>query len=106
MLIPPVGAHRRRQGRRSDGRRDGEVRRDSVGFDAKLAALLTLAREMTANQGAVADASWNRALDAGWSGTELTELSTHVTLNLSLNYFNQFVDTELDLSAVPIAVTS
>jgi len=37
-----------------------EVRRDSVGFDAKLASLLTLAREMAANNGTVADASWNR----------------------------------------------
>ncbi len=78
-----------------------QVRRDSIGFDAKLAALLTLAREMTANKGTVADASWKGALDAGWSETELTELSTHVTLNLFTNYFNHLVDTELDLPAAP-----
>ena len=78
-----------------------QVRRDSVGFDAKLAVLLILAREMTANKGTVSDASWNQALEAGWSDTELTELSTHVTLNLFTNYFNHLVDTELDLPAAP-----
>ena len=78
-----------------------QVRRDTVGFDAKLALLLILAREMTANKGTVTDASWNQALEAGWSDTELTELSTHVTLNLFTNYFNHLVDTELDLPAAP-----
>lgn len=78
-----------------------QVRRDSVGFDAKLAALLTLAREMTANKGTVAESSWNRALEAGWSDTELTELSTHVTLNLFTNYCNHLVASELDLPAAP-----
>ncbi|GAB3668601.1 carboxymuconolactone decarboxylase family protein [Nocardioides korecus] len=78
-----------------------QVRRDEVGFDTKLGALLTLAREMTAHKGTVADTSWNRALEAGWSDTQLTELSTHVTLNLFTNYFNHLVDTELDLPAAP-----
>lgn len=78
-----------------------QVRRDSVGFDAKLAAVLTLAREMTTHRGTVADASWAAALDAGWSDTELTELSTHVTLNVFTNYFNHLVGTELDLPKAP-----
>ncbi len=77
------------------------VRRDDVGFDDKLAALLTLAREMTSDKGTVADASWDRAIEAGWSDTELTELSVHVTLNLFTNYYNHLVGTELDLPEAP-----
>ncbi len=78
-----------------------QIRRDGVEFDAKLAALLALAREMTANKGTVQESSWQAAIDAGWSDTELTELTTHVSLNLFTNYFNHFVDTELDLPAAP-----
>lgn len=47
------------------------------------------------------NASWNRALAAGWSDTDLIELSTHVTLSLFTNYFNHLADTELDLPAAP-----
>lgn len=91
-------------GGRAAGLSDDEmlqVRRDGVDFDAKLAALLTLAREMTANTGSVQDTSWHLALEAGWSDTELTELTTHVSLNLFTNYFNHLVDTDLDLPAAP-----
>ncbi|MGA8210091.1 MAG: carboxymuconolactone decarboxylase family protein [Nocardioidaceae bacterium] len=77
------------------------IRRDDVSFDPKLAALLTLAREMTLRVGDVEDASWQAALDAGWSDVELTELTTHVTLNLFTNYFNHLVRTEVDLPAAP-----
>jgi len=77
------------------------VRRGTVDFDAKLAALLVLAREYTKNVGSVEDATWQSALDAGWTDEQLTELSVHVTLNLFTNYFNHFVQTELDLPAAP-----
>ncbi len=77
------------------------VRRGAAEFDAKLDALLTLAREYTLNTGTVDDATWQAALDAGWTDEELTELSTHVTLNLYTNYFNHFVETDLDLPAAP-----
>ncbi len=77
------------------------VRRGAAEFDAKLDALLRLAREYTLNTGAVDDATWQAALDAGWSDEQLTEMSTHVTLNLYTNYFNHFVETDLDLPAAP-----
>ena len=64
-------------------------------------ALLTLARQYTTNIGSVDDASWQAALDAGWTDEELTELSAHVTLNLLTNYFNHLVKTDLDLPAAP-----
>jgi len=77
------------------------IRRGGVDFDANLDALLTLARQYTTNIGSVDDASWQAALDAGWTDEELTELSAHVTLNLLTNYFNHLVKTDLDLPAAP-----
>jgi AhpD family alkylhydroperoxidase len=77
------------------------IRENRVDFDPKLAALLAVAREATGNVGEVDDDTWQAALDAGWTDTELTELSVHVTLNLFTNYFNHMVGTELDLHAAP-----
>lgn len=77
-----------------------EVRRGKAA-DPKLDALLTLAREFTANVGGTSDATWQTALDAGWSEEQLTELTTHVTLNLLTNYFNHHVHTELDMAEAP-----
>ena len=77
------------------------IRRGDADFNAKLDTLLTLARQYTTNIGSVDDASWQAALDAGWTDEELTELSAYVTLNLLTNYFNHFVKTDLDLPAAP-----
>lgn len=46
-------------------------------------------------------ASPSRRLNAGWTEEQLTELSVHVTLNLFTNYFNHFVQTDLDVPAAP-----
>ncbi|MBG6181263.1 carboxymuconolactone decarboxylase family protein [Arthrobacter sp. CAN_A1] len=77
------------------------IRNGKIDFDDKLATLLELTRQATANKGSVKDADWQTALDAGWSDTELTELSTHVALNLFTNYFNHLVETDLDVPAAP-----
>ncbi len=69
--------------------------------DPKLDALLALAREFTANVGNTSDQAWQTAVDAGWSEEQLTELTTHVTLNLLTNYFNHHVHSELDMPAAP-----
>ena len=37
----------------------------------------------------------------GGRDEQITELSAHVTLNLLTNYFNHFVQTDLDLPAAP-----
>lgn len=76
------------------------IRRGEVD-DAKTAALVALVREQAANVGHVEDSSWQAALDAGWSDTELAESSAVVALNLFTNYWNHFVETELDLPAAP-----
>ncbi len=77
------------------------IREDRVDFDPQLAALLTLVRQAAANTGNVADATWQAALDAGWSDTELTETSAHLALNLFTNYFNHLVQTDLDVPRAP-----
>lgn len=77
------------------------IRRGEVDFDPALASLLRLARGYTAAVGNTSDATWQAALDAGWSEEELTELAPHVTLNLLTNYFNHHVHTELDIPEAP-----
>ncbi|MBG6226708.1 AhpD family alkylhydroperoxidase [Arthrobacter sp. CAN_A2] len=77
------------------------IRQGTIDFDPKLAALLELARQSTANKGSVKDDAWQAGLDAGWTDVELTELSTHIALNLFTNYFNHLVDTDLDVPAAP-----
>lgn len=77
------------------------IRRGEFGMDARLDALLMLARQYTTNFGSVEDTAWQAALDAGWTDEQLTELSAHVTLNQLTNYFNHLVKTDLDLPPAP-----
>ncbi len=46
-------------------------------------------------------ATWQTALDAGWTDSELTETSAVVALNLFTNCFKHLVQTDLDLPAAP-----
>lgn len=46
-------------------------------------------------------ATWQAALDAGWSDTELTEVSVHIALNLSTNHVNHLAQTDLGLPPAP-----
>lgn len=77
------------------------IRRGEVDWDPRLAALLALFRESAGRLGHVDDATWQAALDAGWSDAELTEASVHIALNLFTNHFNHLVETDLDLPAAP-----
>lgn len=72
-----------------------------AGAGPELDALLDVAREIAGNTGNVKDATWQAARDAGWSDTQLTELFAHVMANLFTNYFNHYVQTELDVPAAP-----
>ncbi|GAA3724495.1 AhpD family alkylhydroperoxidase [Spinactinospora alkalitolerans] len=78
-----------------------EVRSGEVAFDPELAALVTLARQITADRGDVDDSAWKAARQAGWSDTELTELFAHVAVNLYTNFFNHYAETELDVPPAP-----
>jgi len=79
------------------GLRGGEVR-----FDHRLAALVgVVVRQVTANVGFVDEATWDGALDAGWSDEQLTEAFAYIVANMFTNYFNHMVGTELDIPAAP-----
>jgi AhpD family alkylhydroperoxidase len=77
------------------------IRRGDAEVESNLAALLAVAREIAGEVGEVTDTTWDKALAAGWTDTELTEVFAHVAANLYTNYFNHFARTELDLPAAP-----
>lgn len=77
------------------------IRKGQVHFDDKLSALTALVRESVGNLGHVDDATWQSALQAGWSDAELTEVSVHIAINLFTNHFNHLVETELDVPRAP-----
>jgi AhpD family alkylhydroperoxidase len=75
--------------------RDGQVE------DVKLDTLAKVAREAAENTGAVDDGTWQAAVDAGWSGTELADAFAAITLNIATTYFTHYAGTELDLPPAP-----
>ena len=77
------------------------IRAGRVDFDDRLAALLSLVRQSASNLGRVEDQTWQAALDAGWTDSELTEASVHIALNLFTNHFNHLVETDLDVPEAP-----
>nr|WP_246360858.1 carboxymuconolactone decarboxylase family protein [Haloechinothrix aidingensis] len=77
------------------------IRRGEVGFDPALDALLRVAREAAEHKGFVADATWQRAVDAGWSEQQLLDTFADTVRTIMTNYFNHFVGTESDLPAAP-----
>lgn len=77
------------------------IRAARIGADAKLEALLAVARQIAADAGEVSDQTWDAALAAGWSDVELTDLFVYVIANIYTNYFNHLARTDLDLPAVP-----
>jgi uncharacterized peroxidase-related enzyme len=78
-----------------------QIRKGAVNDDPRLASIVAVAREAATDVGEVTDGTWQAALDAGWSDTELADAFASVAANLFTNYFNHFVGTELDLPAVP-----
>jgi AhpD family alkylhydroperoxidase len=78
-----------------------EIRRGEVDGDEKTTALLGFARELASKQGWVTDATWQGALDAGWSEQELLEAFADTIRTLMTNWFNHATGTELDLPEAP-----
>ena len=77
------------------------IRRGELPDDARLTALLKVAREIAANKGYVDDATWDGAIDAGWTETQILEAFAEVMRTTVTNYFNHLVGTELDLPEAP-----
>jgi hypothetical protein len=80
-----------------------QIRRGAVDDDPRLASIVALAREATTSGGEVADTTWQAALDAGWTDTELGDAFASVAANLFTNDFNHLNDTELDVPPAPDA---
>jgi AhpD family alkylhydroperoxidase len=62
-----------------------EIRRGTVAGDGKLSALLAVARELAARRGYVEDATWQYAIDAGWSDVELLDAYADVVRTILTN---------------------
>ncbi len=70
-------------------------------FDGKLSALLDVCREIAANTGYVDDGTWQAAIDAGWSDTEILEAFADAIRAIVTNYFNHLTGTEIDMPLAP-----
>ncbi len=78
-----------------------QLRRGEVEGDAKLSALLAVAREIAANTGHMGDFAWKSAIEEGWSERQLLEAYAEVVRTILTNYFNHLVATEIDLRPAP-----
>jgi hypothetical protein len=74
-----------------------------VDGEEKLTALLAVVREIATNRSTVDDATWNGAVEAGWTGEQLLEAFADTVRTIFTNYFNHFVDTEQDAPQAPAA---
>lgn len=78
-----------------------KIRRGEADFDPALDALPAVVRDAAEHKGHVADDTWQRALDAGWSDRQLLEAFADTVRTILTNYFNHYVGTELDLPPAP-----
>jgi hypothetical protein len=67
----------------------------------KTDALIGVIREAAAHSGRVSDATWARAVGAGWSDEELAESFVYLGLALFTAYFLNYAETEPELPHSP-----
>lgn len=80
-----------------------ENARRAKAADPKTAAILTLAKKLSANRGNVIDQDIEVARKASCSDEEIIEVIAAVALNLFTNYFNHVADPAIDFpKAVPL----
>jgi len=77
------------------------IRRGALADAPALSALLAVAREIADRRGHVDEATWQSALDAGWSSAELLDAYAEVVRTVLTNWLNHLNGTELDLPAAP-----
>lgn len=84
------------------GLEDDEVTaaRHARATDPTAAAALRLAAAVTAGRGALSDADFTAARDAGLTDGQISEVIGHVALNVLTNYFNKAVQTDIDFPVV------
>ncbi len=78
-----------------------EIRRGRVEGEPATSALLAVAREIADRRGHVEEATWQAALDIGWSPAELLDAYAEVVRTVLTNWLNHLNGTELDLPAAP-----
>lgn len=79
---------------------DIDAARHAKAGDAKVDAILKLARSIVVLRGKVTDAELAAARKAGVSDAEIVEVTVHVALNVLTNYVNHVADTEIDFPPV------
>lgn len=67
--------------------------------DPRIDVLAGLAREASGHQGQVTDATWNAALQAGWSDEQLADAFAHIGATAFTAFFLNFAQTELDAAS-------
>lgn len=78
-----------------------ELRSGTASFDTALDALVRFAREAFDRRGHVDDATWERAIDAGWRDDQLLEAFANVARTFLTTGFNHLIGTELDVPPAP-----
>lgn len=73
-----------------------EIRKGSAAFDQKLNALVTLAKEITVKKGAVADATLNNFITAGYTQGQVVELVMLVAEKAAMNYLYAITGVDID----------
>lgn len=74
-----------------------ELRQGTASFDPALDALVRFARAAVDGRGEVDEATWTRALEAGWRDDQLLEAFANVARTFLTNGFNHLVGTDLDV---------
>ena len=76
-----------------------EIRKGSTAFDAKLNALVALAKEVTIKKGFVDGASLENFFNAGYSKGEAVELVMLVAEKIAMNYLHAVTKVAIDFPA-------
>lgn len=73
-----------------------ELRKGTASFDLKLNALVTLAKEITANKGFISEATLNGFLNAGYTKGQVVELVMLVAEKSAMNYLHAITKVDID----------
>jgi hypothetical protein len=83
-----------------------EIAAGTFSDDAKIAALLEVARQAARNIGYVDDIAWQAARAHGWTVKELNDAFASVALTVMVDYFVHFAETPLDIPAAHVAASA
>lgn len=70
------------------------IKQGEPGLSPAMDALLVVVRELVADRGVIAQASWQSARAAGWNDAELAELFAHAMFVLFTDYFAHYAESE------------